>query len=1247
MDRHDELLRTEEIYSQCIESIKNSILGIQREFSSAKQLLGHQRNEIMKRMSVAKNVLEIDVLKNTQDFHEHIIKEIMDIEKVCEEHLLRLKIELLTTTKERMQPPSRVSLRDVKKICGTFLACDTCGETTNEMPCRCFWENIPKWSLENTQNILANRKMIARSELDESDLKFKQDMIYLRTKMFSLPRKPDDQKRRMSVRQSKTDTFTDLLKETKKFDHFSVVTELSKISNLKFIDGKFVDCHVWGKILDRHGNQYGTKWYLVLCPQIEKMLKKRHVPMLHLNPSSTFAFLSKILENGANFVLLRPDLISLLDDKDRPWLERWKLQFQLNNRKHIAVTLIQARYRGYMLRKMKTDSELLYIAASVLWLCWLTLKKKREIHERYLMKMLISLQTTRELSLKLNREFNSIIQKPHVVIHLPSFGYPVDLRRAYIPQKLAIEQNMASLRMCFVRNPNTEVIYILSVRPTKDLLLMYSDFIESIRAGENIAKRITFIALSQGETFSRCTLNLSRILHCSEDSLNEIRQRIAGKRAYFLPLIVDECDMRLAGNLGVALLSPDMEVQRKFLNKSIMSAMIDGLGLAQPPHYKHIHNYETLCSALAQMIIHHTEICAWVIKLNFGTNQVHRGIFLINHISIPFMPSLRKEREKFGDTWGVNCSVRNMFLDKLTEHLPKIVSAATRLSRFYDSWKDFYSQLQKMGSLLQAVPVKKDDKAIAVSLFIPRKGIKDKVKWLGTADIVRLDVCTVSTRVYMIPQTSLVNTKLEPIVNKFAKGMQNEGYFGYVTVDCYCYPEKNEEKLGIMLLHVYPFYTDVHSYMEWMKFSTGGTYISAKNRFIADIPLVSRPKGRLSGHMVPDRTPKWNETTSRYGIAISNLYHSRFSAYSWPQLKELFETSGIVYNSERKQGSSILLYDSELRTEGLMVIVGPSMTTTISMLHNSLATLNQTLMKSKTKSETNITDLLDILMNLLLDYHNLSTDLAAGQTATHPLDVTKVRMQLSKASLTETVRTTLHGVGVRGFFVGWTAGLLRQLTYSTARLGMYTTLYDLCQQYLGCLNYPTMIGMGMISGVVGSFVGSPTDLVLIRMIADVNLPPEKRWNYRNGFVGLITIAKNEGVRALWRGSTATVIRGAVVNGTQLGTYSKVKLMLIDTGRFHEGVLLQFCSAMISGLVTCSVSLPLDVSKTRLQNWTSSKKSPNLFGMILYIVQKEGVRALWRGFLPYYCRAAPNSIITMICVDQLHRIYIKLFLVPQE
>ncbi|XP_031837084.1 mitochondrial 2-oxoglutarate/malate carrier protein [Nomia melanderi] len=272
---------------------------------------------------------------------------------------------------------------------------------------------------------------------------------------------------------------------------------------------------------------------------------------------------------------------------------------------------------------------------------------------------------------------------------------------------------------------------------------------------------------------------------------------------------------------------------------------------------------------------------------------------------------------------------------------------------------------------------------------------------------------------------------------------------------------------------------------------------------------------------------------------------------------------------------------------------------------------------------------------------------AIGQSATHPLDVIKVRMQLSKASFGETLREILHGVGIRGFYVGWTAGLLRQLIYSTARLGMYTTLYDMSQQQFGRLNYPTMISIGMISGLVGSFISTPTDLVLVRMIADVKLPPAKRWNYRNGFAGLIGIAKRDGVRALWRGATPTMIRGAVVNGTQLGTYSWAKIMLKDTGYFEEGVSLQFYSAMLSGLLTTSTSLPMDVAKTRIQNWNLPTKPPGLFGMMYDIMRKDGIISLWRGFIPYYTRSAPNTILTMIFVDQFHRMYKKLFVPPEE
>lgn len=87
----------------------------------------------------------------------------------------------------------------------------------------------------------------------------------------------------------------------------------------------------------------------MLCPEIEKILNKRHIPALHLNPRATFNFLSKIEENGAYFVLVKEDLIPLLGSNvEEPWLQSWKFQIHTINGKHIAAILIQALWRGYL-----------------------------------------------------------------------------------------------------------------------------------------------------------------------------------------------------------------------------------------------------------------------------------------------------------------------------------------------------------------------------------------------------------------------------------------------------------------------------------------------------------------------------------------------------------------------------------------------------------------------------------------------------------------------------------------------------------------------------------------------------------------------------------------------------------------------------------------------------------------------------------------------------------------------------------
>ncbi|CAL7933913.1 unnamed protein product [Xylocopa violacea] len=985
MDHHHKLLRNEELYSQSVDIIKSSIIGIQQEISPIKKFLGDRRKEIIKQISADSNrrIDRYSSLEFTRSFYEYTLKELAEIERVCQECLVRLNIDFLTTTKGRMQPPSSLTPEEMRRAYEMYYDVFN-GTKEDKIDCRCTWENKPVWNLDDTQDIVVKPREMARTEFDEYDLKFRQEIVYLRTKMFALPRKRTDvksgseilsefTKEEGNIKQSLgTSEFIQILEEKKASDVFSVQQELSKINCLKFINTKFITCDNWTKTLDIHGEQFGSKWHLVLRPQIEKVARKRMIPVLYLNPSATFDFISTITK-FTNFILVRTDLIDLLQDKsDAVWLNSWKLQFQTIKGKNIAATIIQALWRGYWLRKKKSYSECLYIAASVLWFCWISVKERKDMHRRYIKKMLISQQATRELTLKLSEEYHLMIKVPHVVVHLPSIGYPVDLRRILNPKLFAIYQNITILRMCIVHNPKTEVVYILPVKPTEDLLMMYSDFVESISPDEGVAKRITFIALSEADTFKNRPMNVSRILHCSEESLNEIRRKIAGKLVYVLPNIVDECDMRLTESLKIPLLSPDMELQRQFMNMSIMSEMIDNLGLLQLPHKGHITDYETLCSSLSELMVLHTEVSVWVFKLNYGMTTKYSGFFLINHISVPFMPMLRREREKHGDYWKMQSSLREEYLARMRDHLPKVIPVVTRLSKAYKSWNQFYGHMKKFGCLLRAVPADKNPKTIVVSLFIPGKVTKEKPKWLGTADKISLEA-RYSSCIYMLPQTSLDIVLIQPTVNKLAKSMQSKGYLGYLSIECYCYTQKPEEKLVISLLNVFPFYSYTQSYIDWMKFASGGWYNDLKDQFLSDISTTSQADRRKSSFLFVEKTPEWDETAERYAVSITQLHHSEFCTFRWPNLKNLFETCNIVYDRKKRQGSSIILHDGEVRNFGKMVAVSPSMTTTLNMVHKNLIKLHHTLMiNSKKKAETNLPPLIDFFAKLSLDYQNLS-----------------------------------------------------------------------------------------------------------------------------------------------------------------------------------------------------------------------------------------------------------------------------------
>lgn len=276
----------------------------------------------------------------------------------------------------------------------------------------------------------------------------------------------------------------------------------------------------------------------------------------------------------------------------------------------------------------------------------------------------------------------------------------------------------------------------------------------------------------------------------------------------------------------------------------------------------------------------------------------------------------------------------------------------------------------------------------------------------------------------------------------------------------------------------------------------------------------------------------------------------------------------------------------------------------------------------------------------------------AGMLATcfvHPMDVVKNRMQVSGiGSKVKEYKTSFHAAGAilknEGVFTlysGLSAGLLRQATYTTARLGVFNALTDAASKDGVPPNFGMKVLIGLCAGAVGAFVGTPADLTLIRMTTDGRLPPAERRNYRNAIVALLRIAREEGILSLWKGAVPTMGRAMVVNAVQLSTYQQAKQQLLSSGYFEENIKLHFCASMISGLATTIASMPLDIAKTRIQNMKVVDGKPQFKGtadVLGKVVRHEGVLALWKGFTPYYARLGPHTVLTFIFMEQLNQMY---------
>ncbi|CAH1645516.1 unnamed protein product [Spodoptera littoralis] len=264
---------------------------------------------------------------------------------------------------------------------------------------------------------------------------------------------------------------------------------------------------------------------------------------------------------------------------------------------------------------------------------------------------------------------------------------------------------------------------------------------------------------------------------------------------------------------------------------------------------------------------------------------------------------------------------------------------------------------------------------------------------------------------------------------------------------------------------------------------------------------------------------------------------------------------------------------------------------------------------------------------------------AGAACVTHPFDLLKVQMQTQKGkiSMSQLIGTVVKNDGVLGLYNGISAALLRQLTYSTVRFG----IYEVAKQHFTPKDgkpipfYISTLIAG-VGGFAGGFMGNPGDLINVRMQNDVKLPPEQRRNYKNAIHGLWKVITTEGITRLWAGALMNCGRAALMTIGQVAFYDQIKLLLLSTSFFQENVVTHVTASLSAGAIATTITQPVDVLKTRVMN----AKPGEFKGMldVFASTAKEGPLAFFKGYIPAFVRLAPHTILTFIFLEQLRMNY---------
>ena len=126
-----------------------------------------------------------------------------------------------------------------------------------------------------------------------------------------------------------------------------------------------------------------------------------------------------------------------------------------------------------------------------------------------------------------------------------------------------------------------------------------------------------------------------------------------------------------------------------------------------------------------------------------------------------------------------------------------------------------------------------------------------------------------------------------------------------------------------------------------------------------------------------------------------------------------------------------------------------------------------------------------------------------GWTVVHPFNTVCVRMNLASAvaassgnakvsmSFPSYLSMTIREQGAMSLYSGLSAGLLRQIFYTTSRIGLFEVFRDEMAKYRQT-DIWSRLSTGMVSGGIAALISCPAEVTLVRISNDQTQPAAMR-----------------------------------------------------------------------------------------------------------------------------------------------------------